>query len=350
MRSDFLDKKGRPLVAVTGMGIVTSLGRGKEENWSKLVAGQSGIRQITRFPTEGLRTTIAGTVEGLEPAPQSAARRTMQMAQIAAEEAIDEFRLSRADFPGPLFVATPPAEIEWQERRRIYEVRDEKGDRGYRRLSRVARSGDFRDIARDSQFASVAEHLANQFGTQGLAVLGFDGLRLRCNRNPARRRGDQARRDRVLRFASAPIALCNSKPLSGFRFSRRFQRATRHRKPHRDRSRAGAMASSWPRAQVRSFWSRCSRRLRVVPPSWGSFAAAERWRTTIIARAPSQTAQQLSGPCNERSMMRALIRRTSTTSMPTARAHQRTTRWSFCLSPLFLVRDWRAYRCRPASR
>ena len=71
MRSDFVDRKGRPLVAVTGMGIVTSLGRGKEENWSKLVAGQSGIRHITRFPTEGLRTTIAGTVEGLEPAPTS---------------------------------------------------------------------------------------------------------------------------------------------------------------------------------------------------------------------------------------------------------------------------------------
>ena len=53
--SNFVDRKGRPLVAVTGMGIVTSLGRGEEENWSKLVAGRSGIRHITRFPTEGLR-------------------------------------------------------------------------------------------------------------------------------------------------------------------------------------------------------------------------------------------------------------------------------------------------------
>lgn len=168
MASNFVDRKGRPLVAVTGMGIVTSLGHGKDENWSKLVTGQSGIRHITRFPTEGLRTTIAGTVEGLEPAPRNAARRTMQMAQIAAEEAIDESRLSPADFPGPLFVATPPAEIEWQDRRRIYEVRDEKGDRGYQRLSRVARSGDFHDIASESQFASVADHLANLFGTKGL--------------------------------------------------------------------------------------------------------------------------------------------------------------------------------------
>ena len=126
MTSDFVDRKGRPLVAVTGMGIVTSLGRGKEENWSKLVTGQSGIHHITRFPTEGLRTTIAGTVEGLEPAPRNAARRTMQMAQIAAEEAIDEYRVSRADFPGHLIMATPPPEIEWKEHRIIYEVLEDK--------------------------------------------------------------------------------------------------------------------------------------------------------------------------------------------------------------------------------
>lgn len=168
MGSDFVDKKGRPLVAVTGMGIVTSLGRGKEENWSKLSAGQSGIRQITRFPTEGLRTTIAGAVEGLLPAPRTAARRTMQMAQIAAEEAIEESALPLGSFPGPLFVATPPAEVEWQERRQIYEVADDQGDRGYRRLARIARGGDFRHIANESQFASVADHLANQFGTKGL--------------------------------------------------------------------------------------------------------------------------------------------------------------------------------------
>ena len=48
-----LDSAGRPIVVVTGMGVVTSLGAGKTENWKKLTAGQSGIRNITRFPTEG---------------------------------------------------------------------------------------------------------------------------------------------------------------------------------------------------------------------------------------------------------------------------------------------------------
>jgi 3-oxoacyl-[acyl-carrier-protein] synthase II len=35
------DKLGRPIVVVTGMGIVTSLGAGKTDNWSKLTAGES---------------------------------------------------------------------------------------------------------------------------------------------------------------------------------------------------------------------------------------------------------------------------------------------------------------------
>ena len=59
------DHMGRPIVVVTGIGIVTSLGQGKEDNWRDLTAGVSGIRPITRFDTDGLRTRIAGTNAGL---------------------------------------------------------------------------------------------------------------------------------------------------------------------------------------------------------------------------------------------------------------------------------------------
>ena len=57
------DHLGRPVVVVTGIGVVSSLGEGKDDNWARLTGGQSGIKQITRFPTDGLRTTIAGTIE-----------------------------------------------------------------------------------------------------------------------------------------------------------------------------------------------------------------------------------------------------------------------------------------------
>ena len=67
------DKLGRPIVVVTGLGVVTSLGAGKTDNWSKLTAGESGIRTITRFPTDGLKTRIAGTIDYLPPQPCAAA-------------------------------------------------------------------------------------------------------------------------------------------------------------------------------------------------------------------------------------------------------------------------------------
>ena len=56
------DKLGRPIVVVTGLGVVTSLGAGKTDNWAKLTGGQSGIHAISRFPTDGLKTRIAGSV------------------------------------------------------------------------------------------------------------------------------------------------------------------------------------------------------------------------------------------------------------------------------------------------
>lgn len=170
MSSPFKDARGRPLAAVTGLGVVTSLGRGKDENWRKLTSGCSGIRPITRFPTDGLRTTIAGAVDCIELSAPTSATRTMEMAGVAAAEALDEAGLPDTDFPGPLFLATPPAEIEWPQRRRIYEAALGSADKGYRRLVAAARAGAFQDIAEESQFASAAIHLANRFGTKGLPV------------------------------------------------------------------------------------------------------------------------------------------------------------------------------------
>ena len=65
MTKSYRDHLGRPVVAVTGTGVVTSLGVGKDDNWAALTAGQSGIRAITRFATDGLSTRIAGTVDFL---------------------------------------------------------------------------------------------------------------------------------------------------------------------------------------------------------------------------------------------------------------------------------------------
>jgi 3-oxoacyl-[acyl-carrier-protein] synthase II len=45
------EKQTKPRVAVTGVGVVTSLGTGLDEFWANLTAGKSGTDRITRFDT-----------------------------------------------------------------------------------------------------------------------------------------------------------------------------------------------------------------------------------------------------------------------------------------------------------
>lgn len=52
---------------VTGIGLVSPLGIGIEENWFALVQGKSGIGPITRFDTTGFATQIAGEVKNFHP-------------------------------------------------------------------------------------------------------------------------------------------------------------------------------------------------------------------------------------------------------------------------------------------
>ena len=84
------DARGRPIVAVTGLGIVTSLGQGKDANWEALTSGRSGIHAIERFPTQGLRTTIGGTVDFLFDGPFAAPELSEKLAMLAAQEAVGQ--------------------------------------------------------------------------------------------------------------------------------------------------------------------------------------------------------------------------------------------------------------------
>jgi 3-oxoacyl-[acyl-carrier-protein] synthase II len=55
-------------VAVTGLGILSPVGLGLHENWDNILAGKSGIAQITQFDATGYPSTIAGEVKGFDPA------------------------------------------------------------------------------------------------------------------------------------------------------------------------------------------------------------------------------------------------------------------------------------------
>ena len=54
-------------VVVTGMGLVTPLGIGVEQNWEALCKGRSGIRRIDRFDVSDLSCQIAGLVSEFDP-------------------------------------------------------------------------------------------------------------------------------------------------------------------------------------------------------------------------------------------------------------------------------------------
>jgi 3-oxoacyl-[acyl-carrier-protein] synthase II len=169
--ANYRDKSGRPVVVVTGMGVVTSLGAGKPDNWEKLVAGESGIRAIKRFSTEGLKTRIAGTVDFVGVEPLTSPGLAGQLADMAAEEAVAQASIgTRGHFPGPLFLAVAPVEIEWPQRQELAKASGANDAVTYTDLIRAAATGRFRHYHDRFQFASVADGLAQKFGTEGAPI------------------------------------------------------------------------------------------------------------------------------------------------------------------------------------
>jgi 3-oxoacyl-[acyl-carrier-protein] synthase II len=165
------DKQGRPLVAVTGIGVVTSLGQGRADNWAALTAGRSGIHAIDRFPTEGLRTKIAGTVDFIEVEPFCAPMLSERLAMLAAEEAIGQSGIgSKGEFPGALFIAVPPVEVEWPQREALAEASGRDDGFTYRDLLKAASSGRFQAWHDVFLFGTVADRVADQFGTKGSPI------------------------------------------------------------------------------------------------------------------------------------------------------------------------------------
>ncbi|MFK8251978.1 beta-ketoacyl-ACP synthase [Ancylobacter terrae] len=169
--ASYTDKSGRPVVVVTGMGLVTSLGQGKDDNWAKLTAGRSGIHRISRFPLDGLKTTIAGTVDFLPGEPRTAPDLSEHLAALAAEEAVAQSGIGRIGaFPGPLFCAVPPIELEWPQRRILAQEAAANGPVSYDDLLRAAEANGHDAWHERFLYGSIADHLADRFGTRGQPI------------------------------------------------------------------------------------------------------------------------------------------------------------------------------------
>jgi 3-oxoacyl-[acyl-carrier-protein] synthase II len=85
-------------VAITGYGMVTSLGLDAPTTWENLVRGRSGVRKIESYDTTGEKIQCAGEVsladaqklhERIDPAARERTDRFVHFATAAAREALD---------------------------------------------------------------------------------------------------------------------------------------------------------------------------------------------------------------------------------------------------------------------
>ncbi|MEX1129613.1 MAG: beta-ketoacyl-[acyl-carrier-protein] synthase family protein [Vicinamibacterales bacterium] len=90
----------RPVVVVTGIGVVTSVGIGVDPFWQNLLAGQSGIGRVESFDTSRYAVHLGGEVKNFIPAdfvqtmPPDSVARASQLAIAAARLALTDAGLT----------------------------------------------------------------------------------------------------------------------------------------------------------------------------------------------------------------------------------------------------------------
>ncbi|HVY21376.1 MAG TPA: beta-ketoacyl-ACP synthase [Bauldia sp.] len=165
------DHRGRPVVAVTGYGMISSLGQGVADSWKGLTAGHSGIRKISRFPTDKMRTIIAGAIDYLWQDDDTAMDITSRAAILAAEEAIAQAGIGTpGDFPGPMYAALPPAELEWPYRRQLFDGAEPVDGDAYDRMIAAARKQNDDYGFKHSLLGFIAENIAEKIGSRGAPI------------------------------------------------------------------------------------------------------------------------------------------------------------------------------------
>ncbi|MGC8718468.1 MAG: beta-ketoacyl-ACP synthase II [Thermodesulforhabdaceae bacterium] len=101
-----MDNKKRRVV-ITGIGLVTPLGIGVEENWQALIEGRSGIGPITRFDVKDFSTKFAGEVKNFNPEdflPKKDVKKLdifLQYALAASKMASEDAKLEISDEESP---------------------------------------------------------------------------------------------------------------------------------------------------------------------------------------------------------------------------------------------------------
>ena len=156
----YKDKYNRPIVAVTSMGLITSIGESIEENWSSLISGISGIKQISRFETANLTTKIAGCIENNLSCAKGSNALTEYLAYKAIIQALD----NEQKFEAPLFIALPPMELSWCSRFTISK------QPSYNKMLDACKEEDFSILYDNIQNSTIPYKLKKIFGFSGCPI------------------------------------------------------------------------------------------------------------------------------------------------------------------------------------
>lgn len=346
---NFVDSRGRPIVVVTGMGIVTSLGVGKAENWAKLTAGQSGVREIQRFSTEGLQTRFGGTIDFVLPPGFNTPDLSFALAELAVAEALEQAAVGESGvFPGPLFIAVPPVEVDWSSRAELSADLPADAPVTYRALTESS-FGRRPEFQRLFLMGGVADRIADRFGTRGSPVsittacasgasavqMGVEAIR-RGETSAALSVGTDGsiNSEAVIRFSLlSALSTKNETP----------EAASRPFSGNRD---GFVMAEGSGALVLESLASATARGATIL----GVIAGCGERATPSIAPVPIPTAGRSSARSKGRSRTPPSRLRRSTISTRTAPARRRTTRWRPSPAPPSSASAWSGCRSPPTSR
>jgi 3-oxoacyl-(acyl-carrier-protein) synthase len=127
-------------VVVTGIGVVSSPGVGKDRFWAGLVSGRSFIRPMTRFDSSKMRVHIASEIDDdilrpyLNPERSENGNRILLYATIAAQLALEDGQFCPDDLPserrgivlGTSTGPTPTAMVEYGKGKRRGRLREDE--------------------------------------------------------------------------------------------------------------------------------------------------------------------------------------------------------------------------------
>jgi len=108
-------------VVITGIGIASPIGCGRDTFWSHLVAGQSGVGAITLFDASAFPVRIGGEVKDPDldsvvkefPESRSVRDRKVFLALLAAQEALADSHMKESDLRGALLYTGVGLEVFW---------------------------------------------------------------------------------------------------------------------------------------------------------------------------------------------------------------------------------------------